>query len=173
MPTARLKALSGQRRIPTAPRTPCPPDRRLTAPARSPTASRSPLTDRRLAPCAAVPTEPPPRQRAPRPPRSEAASLGPLSCRPAALPRRRPRAGEPPFPAVSRAPVPCRRRLTKSRHSTLRRRAPRRPRPSRSRIAWRWATTRVAAGHARFAGRGRGPHGRGPRQRRARGSCPA
>jgi hypothetical protein len=37
-------------RIPTTPRTPRPPDRPLDAPARSPTASRSPLADRHLTP---------------------------------------------------------------------------------------------------------------------------
>jgi hypothetical protein len=50
-------------------------------------------------------------------------------------------------------------------------RAPRRPRPSRSRTVGRWAAPRVAAGRARCTGRGRGPSGHGPRQRHARGPC--
>jgi hypothetical protein len=96
-----------------------------------------------------------------------APSPGPPSCRPDRLARRSPVAvmlrrrlcaGEPQFPAVSRAPAPCRHRLAEQR----RRRAARRrvvP-PPRAHAVHRALRRPAELGHqlrARCAGRGRGP----------------
>jgi hypothetical protein len=150
-------------------------------------ASRQLARPRRARPTAAPLSVPPPSRRAARVP---IAACAPPSPRPS--PRPRPdrladRAAVPtgalpvdvapssvvPTPvsrcssAASRAPAPCRRRLTEQRRRALRRCAPcaaladwagpralRRPRPSR-------AAPRVSVGRAR-----------GPRQRHARGPCP-
>jgi hypothetical protein len=109
-PTARFKALSGQRRVPTVPRTPRP--RASLRLARRPTAPRA----RHRVPTAS-PAPPTAASRAPPPPRP-AVSARPLSepsrrrARPspvAVTPRRRLRAGEPPPPRRLRAPVSSRR----------------------------------------------------------------
>jgi hypothetical protein len=151
-----------------------------SAPARTSPRRTRPFPDRRLAPRAAVLTEPPPRQHAPRPPRSEAVLPGPLPCRPAASSRRH----SPPSPvrqhcaavglpssAAARCAAMRRAPLVRSR-CTGRGRAGRAPRGGAPRTlrrprpwaAWSWATPAPCTRAVPRVAAGRAPHcASGPR----------
>jgi hypothetical protein len=129
-----------RREPPTAaspvPPTSRPPHVRRRRPDRSPRSRRSP--DRR----------------GPKPPMPGSVAV---SRRSPLARHRRLRAGEPSFPAVSRAPAPCRRRLVKQRHRAV---PPPRARVVRYALRGPAELGRASAahsGHARSADRGCGP----------------
>jgi hypothetical protein len=143
-PTPRLKSAVGTPRSCRSPPTAASP---------APPASRPPRA-RRHCPDRSPRSRHRPDRRGPKP--STPGSVA-VSRRSPLARHRRLRAGEPSFPAVSRAPAPCRRRLVKQR-----RRAVPPPRARVVRYALRGPaevghTSAAHSGHARSADRGCGP----------------